>query len=425
MMNLTRKLTLDAIRNDKTFFSEIWKFIRVSLKTDKFNFIVLQWYCGTKKKPKSLRSLEDLGRVKDALELKERFRGTINKEADLQKYRDLNAMTFSDLEDLADILKGRLTKKQEKAGYEDELVKTKQATILLSDDEWKVVIPQSEEAAKYYGRNTRWCTAADNNNMFDYYKEDGLLYVFIHKADNRKWQIHFEAEQFMDAKDNPIEDEDAELLAPIINKIFPSLIDDIGRLESIPRDYLKYWVIPYLQSENDKLKFIGTFKTLGMRFIINDSKKIQIAYIRADPFTIRHFPTPISKDIQMMAVSSNGYVIKELDDPCEEVQLAAVEQVGKGDILRCIKNPCEQAVIKALKNNFASNWLYVNYVTPRIAKCAISLFKLLYKNEDLSDFEDELKEKSVNKLPFDYPDDKDHTDFIANELVPKHKNKGA
>jgi hypothetical protein len=35
----------------------------------------------------------------------------------------------------------------------------------------------TEEAAKYYGNGTRWCTVADNNNMFSYYKKQGNIYI--------------------------------------------------------------------------------------------------------------------------------------------------------------------------------------------------------------------------------------------------------
>ena len=52
-------------------------------------------------------------------------------------------------------------------------------------------------------KNTQWCTAADGNNQFNYYNSQGPLYININKADNEKYQFHFESDQFMDETDTP------------------------------------------------------------------------------------------------------------------------------------------------------------------------------------------------------------------------------
>lgn len=72
---------------------------------------------------------------------------------------------------------------------------------VYEDSDWTVVIPHTEEAAKLYGANTRWCTAAENNNMFDYYNRQGPLYIIMSKGSNAKWQFHFPTGQFMDSRD--------------------------------------------------------------------------------------------------------------------------------------------------------------------------------------------------------------------------------
>lgn len=76
---------------------------------------------------------------------------------------------------------------------------------MYEDDKWLIIIPHTEEAACYYGANTRWCTAAKEDNMFDYYNNDGPLYINIYKPKNRKYQFHFESSQFMDEEDEPIQ----------------------------------------------------------------------------------------------------------------------------------------------------------------------------------------------------------------------------
>ena len=81
------------------------------------------------------------------------------------------------------------------------------AEKVYEDDQWLVIIPRTMEAAQIYGEHTKWCTAAEDpdDNMFDYYNRDGWLYINIDKANNRKYQFHFESGSFMDEEDDEIE----------------------------------------------------------------------------------------------------------------------------------------------------------------------------------------------------------------------------
>jgi hypothetical protein len=81
------------------------------------------------------------------------------------------------------------------------------AVEYYNDAEIRIVMPQDEAAACYYGQGTRWCTAAKNNNMFDSYANDGTLYIVMPKHpehQGEKYQLHFESSQYMDESDNPV-----------------------------------------------------------------------------------------------------------------------------------------------------------------------------------------------------------------------------
>lgn len=94
------------------------------------------------------------------------------------------------------------------------------AEKVYEDAEWIIVIPHTEEASKLYGANTRWCTAAENNNMFDYYNNQGTLFINIRKYDGEKFQFHFETDSFMDSEDKSLEEQvpdDNTSVADIIN----------------------------------------------------------------------------------------------------------------------------------------------------------------------------------------------------------------
>ena len=66
-------------------------------------------------------------------------------------------------------------------------------------------------AACYYGQGTRWCTAADSNNMFDRYNQDGDMYILIPtkpKYEGEKYQVHPASGQYMDEQDRDVEADD-------------------------------------------------------------------------------------------------------------------------------------------------------------------------------------------------------------------------
>ena len=88
----------------------------------------------------------------------------------------------------------------------DEIRRIKEdAEKFYEDDTWLVVIPHTQEASCYYGKNTQWCTAAtEGYNMFNQYYKEGLLYININKTNNKKYQFHFESNSFMDETDEMI-----------------------------------------------------------------------------------------------------------------------------------------------------------------------------------------------------------------------------
>ena len=83
------------------------------------------------------------------------------------------------------------------------------AQVVFDNSLVRIIVPQDETSACYYGQGTRWCTAAKNNNMYDNYARDGDLYILLPKQpkyDGEKYQLHFASGQFMDEGDSPISD---------------------------------------------------------------------------------------------------------------------------------------------------------------------------------------------------------------------------
>ena len=85
-----------------------------------------------------------------------------------------------------------------------ELIKSGRARLLLDNARFRVVAPETPEAATVFGRNTQWCTTMENGDQFAYYMGQGPLYIILDKPNNRRWQFHFETKSFMDENDRPV-----------------------------------------------------------------------------------------------------------------------------------------------------------------------------------------------------------------------------
>jgi len=80
----------------------------------------------------------------------------------------------------------------------------KGAEKVYEDDKWLIVIPHTKEAAQLYGKGTKWCTSAVNENMFEEYYEDADLYININKKTGRKYQLFFMSKEYRDDKNRKI-----------------------------------------------------------------------------------------------------------------------------------------------------------------------------------------------------------------------------
>ena len=85
------------------------------------------------------------------------------------------------------------------------------AKEVYKDANVRIIKPEDVNAACYYGQGTRWCTAADSNNMFDRYNNEGPMYILLPttaKHEGEKYQIHPESGQYMNEGDYPVEAQD-------------------------------------------------------------------------------------------------------------------------------------------------------------------------------------------------------------------------
>lgn len=199
---------LAAAEEDKSYDGEkdALKIIHTLLKADpssgkNIQFIVNMYIAKQFK-------VEDLSKIKSELEKFNKFKARIENK-DLNSYKTLDALydvleTFDDKEDV----------KSNKQITKD--IKSDSKKIIDTPD-FKVIVPTTEASAQFYGSGTKWCTAADKNCMFNHYAKDGDLYVIIAKIDGkeRKFQLHYESDQFMNERDTEVNAADKAKLSKL------------------------------------------------------------------------------------------------------------------------------------------------------------------------------------------------------------------
>ena len=92
----------------------------------------------------------------------------------------------------------------------------RETEFIYKDEEtgFQIVSPLTEESAKWWGKGTRWCTSAENNNMFWSYAKDAPLFILL-MSDKQKLQLwknikksqkteYDDNIQFMDESDNSV-----------------------------------------------------------------------------------------------------------------------------------------------------------------------------------------------------------------------------
>lgn len=199
--------------------------------------------------------LEDSDKIREDLELFDKYGSKLGKQiGQVGNQYDLGKIV-KEIREKQPGLKSNKEKSKE--------IKTEGADKIYEKGNWLIVSPKTSEAACYYGKGTRWCTAADNNNYFEHYNKRGRLYIIIDKGDELKWQFHVQTNSFMDEDDSPLE--------PPLTEFPPEIIDQIKKIafEEVS------------ESENSGLaySFLGTFGLIGFQDLKMDDSAVPTCLI--------------------------------------------------------------------------------------------------------------------------------------------------
>lgn len=129
-----------------------------------------------------------------------------DKIVKMNKLHSIDLNHYTSLEEMYQLVKPfvNLMSKKEKL----RKIKEQEAEKLFEDEKFVVIHPITELGSILYGKGSKWCTAAKNNNNFRFYNSMGKLYIIIDKRNGKKYQFHAETKSFMDDENNYIDEID-------------------------------------------------------------------------------------------------------------------------------------------------------------------------------------------------------------------------
>jgi hypothetical protein len=304
-------------------------------------------------------------------------------------------------------LSGKALKRseREKAHQETEF-------IHQGDDGFMIVSPKTQFASKWWGKGTQWCTASDNNNMFEYYyKEAPLLILIMPNAD--KLQLHvgkYEA-QFMDARDNEVSDQYIEEHWEILKPIMFSAVKEDGRiLEYIPEQFRNIKVCREAVKQNGRLLYLvnkefrdkelcwSAIRQNGRALIdVPDElrdKEICLEAVRQNGYALEYVPWKFrDKELNLEAIGQNGYALDFVPTEFRDKEICSEAIKQNGQALQYVPEALrdQEICLEAVKQNGQA--LY--YVPNELRDYELCLEAIRQNGLALGCIPDELRDKEI------------------------------
>jgi hypothetical protein len=316
---------------------------------------LIRWYLNG-----SIKRFEDAYKAIEPLQLYAKFRN--------RGLPPLNKMSFDDLLDLGDKLKAARSQTEASRDEEEGFYNRKEASLEMNTPEFKIIRLGSLEAAMFFGRNTRWCTASEKNNMFEEYNEEGPMYVINFKGQgDKKWQFHFQSGQFMNEKDEELT-EDAVKGEPEIANHFRKDFAEFGLVE--------YIIDPDSLSERAK-DYAITTHGINIYYFKNPTPDMIRLALKDNRVTFDHLPEGVRDVPEYQILLMQGHGIERyfsIQKPFVEtteffekkLRNLIFELTSEEDISKLLRHRMKCAIY-AVKHNLASPDK-LNYIKSLVAK---------------------------------------------------------
>ena len=198
---------------------------------------------------------------------------------------------------------GELSGKELKREEQEQIYRETEFVYKNEETGFQIVSPLTKDSAKWWSKGTRWCTSAENNNMFKHYAKHTPLFILLMPAsastagNGDKLQLWKNGNdiQFMDEADNEVTleyiEQNWKLLEPIclwLNDF--RFIPDKYKTQEICLNAFKknLWALQYIPKE--------------LR-----TKELYELAVRQDGRTLEYIPKELrTKELCELAIQQNG-----------------------------------------------------------------------------------------------------------------------
>lgn len=358
--------------------------------------------------------VEDHYKVPQALESFSRFKNLLKKEGlpvDINAYETLAKVMSAVLKFELARENGELVGKNEELRAQSEKARA-ESVELYEDENYRIVVPLTEFASVYYGRNTRWCTAAsESDNAFKSYSDGSkkFLYIFFDKNANTKLQYSNNDSNIADAADDYHSFDEAikkfvetANIESFTSEAYCDSDTDFDKMQPSQKAFLAFVASPLMKEMIKEQKQEQLFEELTRNYYdstqpINKlllcdlfKKKISDDTISTVLYASRYFPDMLKETKKdgdyyvltplevLAAVSGSGWNIKDLSKEQMEIEadpiIQEMNEKGKTD-------KDEEAALAYLCSyiNECADGYYQKMTTPAVTEMAKTL-KDIFKN---------------------------------------------
>ena len=289
---------------------------------------------------------------KGKLPINERSVYTLNPETKLPLYQ-----SPGDLWKSVKQYQGELSGKELKKEEQEKIYRETKFVYKNKETGFQIVSPLTEESAKWWGKGTRWCTSAENNNVFWSYAKDAPLLILLIPSNvntinnNLKLQLwkYNNDIQFMDDTDNEVTLEYIEQYWNILEPLCLWLND----LRFIP-DRLKTPELCELAVKNNGFTLSYVPENLK-------TKELCELAIQQNGWALRYVPDRLkTQELCELAVQQNGYALRYIPEELKTKELCKLAIKQDGIALQYV--PEELRTKELCELAFKNNVLALRYV---------------------------------------------------------------
>ena len=259
---------------------------------------------------------------------------------------------------------GELSGKELKKEEQEQIYRETEFIYKDEETSFQIVSPLTKESAQWWGKGTRWCTSADNNNIFERYARTAPLFILLMPNGDKLqlWKKNNRI-QFMDESDNDVDIDYIEQYWTILEPLCLWLND----IRFIPIRYKTFKFCKLaIQQNSFALQYVPEkYKTQELCELAVQENGMALSYV-PDIFK--------TQELCELAVKNNSFALEHVPYDFKTKELCEIAVQKYGDSLQYVpeelktKDMCELAV---QQNGSSLKYIPYNLITKELCKLTV------------------------------------------------------